>query len=310
MWTRWLGPTFKVERFGPTEWESFIRLRSSGELDAQGREVTNPDDREPAGPRTVARDLKVLRAACRRATIERTGASTFLLAADPTRGLAVPVEKNPARPVYSAERCDKLMAVAAQVPMLVGFGKHRKPGQSTRQEPSYLPTILRLASDTGRRVSSILALQWPDWKPDLGKHGKLRWRAEEDKVGREWWSPVTPEVRTELETLRRERMAIGLAAVLLFPSVNDATKPVTYRTATDWLRAAEKLADLEPLPHGAWHPFRRRWTSERKHLPLVDVAAAGGWVETTTLQRCYVSADEETLETVVLTPRRLGRKLG
>jgi hypothetical protein len=42
----------------------------------------------------------------------------------------------------------------------------------------------------------------------------------------------------------------------------------------------------------------------------VDVAAAGGWVETTTLQRCYISADEETLEAVVLTPKRLGRKLG
>jgi hypothetical protein len=51
----------------------------------------------------------------------------------------------------------------------------------------------------------------------------------------------------------------GLAAVLLFPSVNDPTVPVTYRTATDWLRAAEKLAGLDPLPHGAWHPFRRCW---------------------------------------------------
>jgi hypothetical protein len=33
-------------------------------------------------------------------------------------------------------------------------------------------------------------------------------------------------------------------------------------------------------------------------------------VETTTLQRCYISAAEETLEAVVLTPKRLGRKLG
>lgn len=41
----------------------------------------------------------------------------------------------------------------------------------------------------------------------------------------DWWSPVTPEVRDELETLRRERMAIGLRAVLLFPSVNDPTYP-------------------------------------------------------------------------------------
>ncbi|HWN19495.1 MAG TPA: hypothetical protein VNO19_11320 [Gemmatimonadales bacterium] len=137
-------------------------------------------------------------------------------------------------------------------------------------------------------MSSVLAREWPDWRPDLGKHGKVSWRAEEDKVGREWWSPVTPEVRAELEALRRERMAVGLGAVLLFPSVNDPTVPPGYKTATLWLRAAEKLADLEPLPRGAFHPFRRRCASERKHLPLVDVAAAGGWVETTTLQRCYM----------------------
>lgn len=202
------------------------------------------------------------------------------------------------------------MAVADQVPMLVGLGKYKKEGASAKQERSYLRTILRLTSDTGRRVSSILALEWTDWKPDLGKYGKLRWRAEEDKVGKEWWSPVTPEVRAELETLRRERMAIGLGAVLLFPSVNDPTVPLSYKTASQWLRVAEKLAGLEPLPHGAFHPFRRRWATSRKHLPLVDVAAAGGWVETTTLQRCYTASDEETLEAVVLTPKRLGRKLG
>lgn len=272
--------------------------------------MSDSTEREVAGPRTVARDLKMLRAACRRATIERTNGGAFLLAADPTRGLTVPVEKNPARPVYDAERCEKLMDVADRVPMLAGFGKYGKEGQHSRQERSHLRTILRLAGDTGRRVSSILALEWGDWTPDLGKYGKLRWRAEEDKVGREWWSPVTPEVRLELETLRRERMAIGVGAVLLFPSVNDPTVSLSYKTATLWLRAAEKLAGLDPLPHGAWHPFRRRWASERKHLPLSDVAAAGGWVETTTLQRCYIAADEETLEAVVLTPKRLGRKLG
>ena len=208
LWSRWLGPDFKVERIGPSEWESFIRLRSSGELDAQGRMVPDADTREPAGPRTVARDLKMLRAACRRATIEHTSAGAFLLAADPTRGLAVPMEKNPDRPCYDVDRCDQLMAVADRVHMRIGTGR------TTRMERSHLRTIIRLAADTGRRVSSILALAWSDWRPDLGKYGKLRWRAEEDKVGREWWSPVTPEVRAELEALRRERPAVG--DVLMF----------------------------------------------------------------------------------------------
>jgi hypothetical protein len=46
---------------------------------------------------------------------------------------------------------------------------------------------------------------------------------------------------------------------------------------------------------------------ERKHLSPKDVAAVGGWVDTTTLQKCYQVADEETMEAVVLQPRRLKR---
>jgi hypothetical protein len=40
-----------------------------------------------------------------------------------------------------------------------------------------------------------------------------------------------------------------------------------------------------------------------------DVAEVGGWADTQTLQKCYQVADEETMEAVVLQPRRL-RKLG
>ncbi|MBA3319367.1 MAG: hypothetical protein H0T50_14930 [Gemmatimonadales bacterium] len=78
---------------------------------------------------------------------------------------------------------------------------------------------------------------------------------------------------------------------------------------TDWLRRAEKLAKLEPLPHGAWHPFRRKWATERKHLSPQDTAAVGGWTDLTTLQRVYQTADAETMEAVVMGSKRL-RKLG
>jgi integrase len=222
------------------------------------------------------------------------------LEADPTRGLAFPVERNPRRPVYDNDRFDALISVADRVPMRVGLGR------TARVERSHLRSLLRLAGDTGRRISSILALQWADWRPELGRNGKLRWRAEEDKVGREWWAPVTPEVRDELERLRQERPGVG--AALLFPAPNHPTEPVAVRVATDWLHHAEKLAGLLPLPGGAWHPFRRRWATERKHLSPMDVAAVGGWVGTATLQKCYQVADEETMEAVVLQPRRLMRR--
>ena len=139
-----------------------------------------------------------------------------------------------------------------------------------------------------------------------GGRRKIR-SVEEDKVGKEWWAPVTPEVRAELEHLRRERPGVGEA--LLFPAPNNGSQPVRVENASDWLRHAEKLAGLDPLPGGVWHPFRRRWATERKHLSPKDVAAVGGWIDTTTLQKCYQIADEETMEAVVLQPKHL-RKMG
>lgn len=299
MWTRHLGSSFEVRRIGPREWETFIRLRASGETDARGRLVAAEAERIPVGPRVLAKDLKVLRAACRRACIERSPSGAFVLDVDPTRGLALPVEKNPRRPVADADRFEQLLAVADRVRMREGWG--RSPGRV----PSYLRTLIRLAGDTGRRIGAILALRWSDWRPELGSHGMLRWRAEEDKVGREWLAPVTPEVREELERFRRERP--GLGDGLLFPAPSKQTEPVSPRVASEWLRQAERLAKLAPLQGGLWHPFRRRWATERKHLPAKDVAAVGGWVDTATLEKCYQVADAETMERVVMEPRRVRR---
>lgn len=54
-----------------------------------------------------------------------------------------------------------------------------------------------------------------------------------------------------------------------------------------------------------WHAYRRKWAIERKHLPLKDVAAAGGWKDVNTLLEIYQQADEES----VLAVTRLTRKL-
>jgi hypothetical protein len=43
----------------------------------------------------------------------------------------------------------------------------------------------------------------------------------------------------------------------------------------------------------------------RKHLPLADVAHAGGWKRTETLLRCYQRPDEETLYAVVAEERKV-----
>jgi hypothetical protein len=47
-------------------------------------------------------------------------------------------------------------------------------------------------------------------------------------------------------------------------------------------------------------PSGRKWATERKHLPPMDVAAADGWRELASLQKCYQQVDSDTLLKVVL----------
>ncbi len=92
----------------------------------------------------------------------------------------------------------------------------------------------------------------------------------------------------------------GLGSAPLFPSPGDHTKPLRKEMADKWLTRAEELAGLESQPGGLWHPFRRKWATERKHWPDADVAAAGGWRRLDALRRCYMQADDQTILKVVL----------
>ncbi len=75
---------------------------------------------------------------------------------------------------------------------------------------------------------------------------------------------------------------------------------MTRHLADKWLRKGEKLAGLEPLRGTLWHSYRRKWATERKHMPDVDVAHAGGWKNTVSLETAYQQADAETTLRVVL----------
>ena len=70
------------------------------------------------------------------------------------------------------------------------------------------------------------------------------------------------------------------------------------------------LAKLEPQKGSLWHAYRRKWATERKHLPDVDVAMAGGWKETTSLKRAYQQADQATMLSVVLEAKELREAQG
>jgi hypothetical protein len=133
---------------------------------------------------------------------------------------------------------------------------------------------------------------------------------------------VTPAVRDALREARRDRPGIGSAWV--FPSPSNESKACSRYLVDDWLRrayelAAERVAELKEtgceVPEiqrgqgSLWHAFRRKWATERKGLPLGDVAAAGGWRDTETLRRSYQVTDEATIRNVALNPtQRLAQR--
>ena len=157
-----------------------------------------------------------------------------------------------------------------------------------------LPLLITLMDTTGRRLSSVLGLRWDDFDFEAKT---IRFRAELDKRRKTWTAPLPRRAERELLRFRARCPAIG--SVLAFPSPRDADKPVSIYLARSWLERAYAGAGITREKNGLWHPFRRKWATERKLYPLSDVAAAGGWSDTQTLLFCYQQPDPNTLRRVI-----------
>lgn len=291
MWTRVLGSGKEASKITRGEWERFGDLRASGELNAKGERVADSKARRSVRPRSVQRDMLWLKWVLNWATTWQDSEGRYLLTANPVRGFEVPSEMNPRRPLASTDRLEKVVAAAESLEMELRWG-----GKARRQR-AYLADILILASETGRRISPILGLRWDEVVWEAKPDGAIRWRADADKMGREWTAPISPKLRSSLDRLRRERPGVGSA--LLFPSPIDPEKPVSYERVRCWLEKAEQLAKVPKQVGGSFHPYRRAWATARKHLPIKDVAAAGGWKSEAVLLRHYQQPDEATLLRVV-----------
>ena len=256
MWKQVLGPSKDAHRVTRGEWERFIDARSSGAIDAKGGAVAGPK-RRPVRDRTVEHDCIWLRQVFGWACQWRTRLSHRLMRENPVLGWDTPHEANPRRPVASQDRYEALRAVSDRVRM----GKDRS-------RRSYLSELLDLSVGTGRRLSAICQLRYVDLQlaeTDATPYGAIRWPAATDKMRRETIAPVGPAVRKAIDRVLQERSGIG--ATPLFPSPEDSKVPMTRHLADKWLRKAERLAGLEPVRGSLWHAFRRKWATERKHLP-------------------------------------------
>lgn len=315
------GGARDLRTLGATEWETFKRQRASGEINADGEYVPAGVDKEgrplrrPVGARTVDADLVFLNAVMNWATDRNQLDGTTLLdrnpwgAATPGRKRKLERPKNPApkRPVATHDRYLAVRKAATKVMM-------KRRGRGNGAVPSYLPEILDLVEQTGRRRDQVLYL-WcsdPVWglveEPSGEKRRgvvAIRWRpfkgAEETIV------QVSPETRELLERILRSRRTVG--DVPMFPRMTDPSKSITEKTADEWLLKAERLAPgVRHLEGGLWHPYRRKFATERKHIADVDVAAVGGWKDIATMKKSYQQVDAATTQEVLTNPRRLREK--
>lgn len=199
----------------------------------------------------------------------------------------LPREKNVRRPVASAERYEKTLAEASTVDP---SGRLRLALAFARYTGHRIDAILSLrVSDVLRAESDVrAALEAAGMNPDDARHmphGAVLWRPETDKIDLLHIAPISAPMRAELDRYLATLPRIGTAP--LFPAGRSHDGRLSRHTANKWLGKAEQRAGLGKLTGGLWHPYRRLWATQRKHLPDVDVAQAGGWKGTKAMKLAY-----------------------
>jgi integrase len=271
---QFFGAELDASTLGPSDVKRFVQARRSGELHVRGKPRKVRDA-------AIRADLVALKTALNWASLERDERGRRLLRENPLRGVEIPREKNPRRPVMTEDVYRALLKAADQV------------------HPQ-LRLALVVAEGTGRRLSAWRQLRWDDLNFETKPFGAIRWRAETDKKGFEQVVPIAPQVRQALLEARQKQKAIGTAWV--FPADQDPALPTKRELFDQRLRRAYQIAEITKEPGSLWHALRRKWATERKGYPISDVAAAGGWRDKQTLLESYQRADEETIRMVVLTP--------
>jgi len=260
----YFGDGFDVNTLTEDRVRAYAAQRLRGGIRQSGR------DTRPVRARSLQADLVLLNMMLRWATTVRTTHGRRWLEDNPLRGIRRVREQNPRRPVATWERFVKTRGA------MQDLAEHAKrPDERDRWVKVELALVL--AEATGRRLNAIRQLRWEDI--DLERR-TIRWRAESDKKRREAIIPL-PDVL--VEELRGFRNQLGALGGWVFARESDGQQPMDRHLFDKWLAAAERRAGLPKLPGGLWHPYRRKWATERKDLSLKDVAAAGGWKDVETL---------------------------
>lgn len=287
------GADLPVASISQTNVDAFSIARRKAWLAKQRkREVPKP---KPLRDGALDCDFRWLSSVFNWATRHKLPDGKRLLTLNPLHDCKWPRERreNIRRPVQSQERYEKTLTKADAIEP---SGRFRLALVLARHTGRRIDAILNLsASDillTKDRITARLAALGRDVRD--GKkmpHGAIHWRAANDKRGIDRVTPIAEDVKAELEAYLKAHPRVG--DVPLFPASKDPDKAIDRGTATKWLEHAEQLAKLPKLAGGLWHAYRRLWANERKDLPDVDVADAGGWTGTKALRLVYQQASPD-----------------
>jgi integrase len=286
--------------------DAYVVARRRGALESPDKRRTKHTG---VGDGTIRNELALLLSVLAWGLVFRVNGRR-LLAVNPLHGATLPREKNIKRPIATEDRYRALLAVA------------------DRAEPTgRFRLLLSLARLTGRRVNALCSLHASDvllareqvtiaiadigapleWA-DKWPYGALRFRGEHDKRGYESVVPLSADARAALDAYLRANPRAG--DVPLMPANRNRDRAPGLALAGRWMRAAEKLAKVPKLARGEWHIWRRLWATERRHLPVQDLAAVGGWRSLSVLRSIYQHADAAGMLSAVESPESGPKRRG
>ena len=199
---------------------------------------------------------------------------------NPLASYTPPSETSPRRPIVTAPQYEALLAASNQIHPLFRLA-------------------LVLVHETGHRIGAVRQLRWIDI--DLERE-VVRWRGENDKIGYEHETWLTPAAVEALKAARRSQSVIS---EWLFPAPSNSGRPISRHLVRDWWQRGQALVQLPAELGRGWHSLRRQFATEMKHAPLKDLCALGGWKSAQTVLTCYQRADTVTMQQAFAARRRL-----
>jgi len=277
LWLAFFDRDPEVRHITNNDMKRFVRMRRRGEIKlpvverADGRGVMRKLSENPK-PGTIGADIVFLQ------TVLNWAVDGRMIRKNPIATFKRPVTRNPAQPAASMER---YLTIYRHTPYV---------------EPTGLFRVFfgLIGHELDWRVSALCAVKVShvDLRARRGAPDGRVWKAAEKHDEEGHWVPLSPRGRKLFQRALRIRGAIG--DVYLFEAPKRRGQPWRRQYATSLLERAEARAGLEPIEGGDFHPYRRKWSTERKDEPWADVAAVSGRKDRKTFEKSYAKADEDT----------------